>query len=135
MFEKRFKYGFHSGWHVARWIFLGIVGASVFALVFGFLVMYLWNWLMPMIFGLNTITYLQAFGLVVLSKILFGSFGHGHGHEKSDRRYRLMIKKGSDRDDVVPSEILEHRDEFDRFWKESGRGHFEEYMKQVDDGE
>ena len=31
----------------------------------------LWNWLMPAIFGLHAITYLQAFGLLVLSWILF----------------------------------------------------------------
>ena len=37
-------------------------------------VMLLWNWLMPVIFGIKTITYLQAGGLLVLSKILFGKF-------------------------------------------------------------
>lgn len=31
----------------------------------------LWNWLMPTIFGLNTITIFQAWGLMFLSNILF----------------------------------------------------------------
>ena len=44
------------------------------ALVFGFVTMHLWNWLMPAIFGLKTITFLQALGLLVLGKILFGGF-------------------------------------------------------------
>jgi hypothetical protein len=42
--------------------------------VFGFVTMQLWNWLMPMIFGLRAITFLQAVGLVLLSKILLGGF-------------------------------------------------------------
>ncbi|MFI5164466.1 MAG: hypothetical protein ACHQHP_04375 [Bacteroidia bacterium] len=56
--------------------------AGVFIL--GFAVMYLWNWLMPELFGLKLITYCQAFGILVLSKILFGGFrgrrGCGCGH-------------------------------------------------------
>ena len=34
----------------------------------------LWNWLMPDIFGLRTITYWQALGLMVLSWFLFRGF-------------------------------------------------------------
>ena len=45
-------------------------------IVIGFAVMYLWNWLMPEIFDLQTINYWQAMGILVLSKILFGGCGH-----------------------------------------------------------
>jgi hypothetical protein len=41
---------------------------------FGFVVMRLWNWLMPAVFGLHTITFWQGLGLLVLSKILLGGF-------------------------------------------------------------
>jgi len=34
--------------------------------------MLVWNWLMPGLFGLATIGYLKAFGLVLLSRMLFG---------------------------------------------------------------
>jgi hypothetical protein len=34
---------------------------------------WLWNWLMPTIFGLNTITLWQALGLNILCSILFKS--------------------------------------------------------------
>ena len=44
------------------------------ATVFSFAVMWLWNWLMPAIFGLHAISFWQALGLLVLSKILFGGF-------------------------------------------------------------
>ncbi|MBK9190473.1 MAG: hypothetical protein IPM77_02660 [Crocinitomicaceae bacterium] len=43
-------------------------------------VMYLWNWLMPEIFGLTTITFWQALGILVLSKILFGAHWSKHKH-------------------------------------------------------
>ena len=35
------------------------------------ILMLLWNWLMPGIFGLATIGYLKAFGLYLISRILF----------------------------------------------------------------
>jgi hypothetical protein len=42
-------------------------------------VMVLWNWLMPTLFAdVHQITYLQAAGLLVLSRILIGGF-RGHG--------------------------------------------------------
>ncbi len=43
---------------------------------FSALVMLLWNVLMPVIFSLPTITFWQALGLLVLSKLLFGMNRH-----------------------------------------------------------
>lgn len=58
----------------------GVVLVAALALFFGLIVLLLWNWLMPEIFGLPRIGYWQAWGLVVLSHILVkGGFGHG-GH-------------------------------------------------------
>lgn len=42
-------------------------------LLFSLPVMWLWNWLMPVLFGLKSITWLQAFGLNVLCGLLFKS--------------------------------------------------------------
>jgi hypothetical protein len=53
------------------------IGVAFFAVVliasalFGLIVMHLWNWLMPALFGLHVVTYWQAVGLLVLSWILF----------------------------------------------------------------
>ncbi|MBW4037795.1 MAG: DUF3106 domain-containing protein [Acidobacteria bacterium] len=55
-----------------------VVIVALALLVFGLVTMRLWNWLMPSIFDLTRITFAQALGLVVLSKILFGGF-HRHG--------------------------------------------------------
>lgn len=52
----------------------------------GVIVMLLWNWLMPTIFGLTTISFLQALGLFALGRIIFGGFGkRGHmwGHREN----------------------------------------------------
>jgi hypothetical protein len=38
-------------------------------------VMLLWDWLMPTIFGLTTITWVQAWGLMFLCGLLFRSSG------------------------------------------------------------
>lgn len=61
--------------------------AVVFFTVFTFVIMRLWNWLMPELFGLHMITFWQALGLLVLSKILFGGFRGGpHRHWSWRRR-------------------------------------------------
>ena len=55
---------------------LAAVGmAAVFALVTALPTMWLWNWLMPELFGLKEITFWQALGLLVLSTLLFRSVG------------------------------------------------------------
>lgn len=51
----------------------------LFVALGGFVVMNLWNWLIPAIFGLKVISFSQALGLLVLSKILFGGFRGGSG--------------------------------------------------------
>jgi hypothetical protein len=51
----------------------------VAGILLGFVIMHLWNWLMPSIFGLNAITFWQALGLFVLGKLLLGGFHRHHG--------------------------------------------------------
>jgi hypothetical protein len=50
-----------------------IVLVVVFSLLFALPVMWLWDWLMPTIFGLPEITLFQAWGLSALSGLLFKS--------------------------------------------------------------
>ena len=51
--------------------------ALLFVTVFSFIVMRLWNWLTPPLFGWHVITFWQALGILILSKILFGGFRGG----------------------------------------------------------
>lgn len=71
----------------------GVIIAVFMAFLFGFAVMWLWNWLMPEIFGLPTITFWQAWGLVVLSHILFKSFPHNEGHHHDERWKKKFREK------------------------------------------
>jgi hypothetical protein len=51
-----------------------VLFAALFIGVFSFVVMSLWNWLMPALLGWRLVSYWQAMGILVLSKILFGGF-------------------------------------------------------------
>ena len=60
-----------------KWIFivpLAILAMLLFAVIGGEVVLKLWNWLLPPLFGWRQITFWQALGLLVLCRILFG--GH-----------------------------------------------------------
>lgn len=45
--------------------------------LFGLVVMSLWNSLMPPLFGFKPIGYWQAWGLIILGRLLFGGFRMG----------------------------------------------------------
>ena len=64
---------------------LAIIGIAAL----GAVVMLIWNWLMPAVFiGAREISFLQALGILLLSKILFGSFHgrcHGRWRERQQR--------------------------------------------------
>lgn len=60
---------------------IGILAVTIFGLV----VMSLWNYLVPAVFGGKVITFWQALGILVLSRILFGGF--------FERRRRRFVNK------------------------------------------
>ena len=84
--------------------FVGIAIAGIAAIgLFGFIVMGLWNWLLPEVFGARTVTYWQALGILVLSKILFGSFrgggsgGNRHWKRRMQHRWNAMTPEERER--------------------------------------
>lgn len=81
------------GHHISR--FWGVkisIFVVIAAVVLGFVVMGLWNWLMPYLFASKTINYWQALGLLILSWILFGGLRHGHGMHIGHWRHRMREK-------------------------------------------
>lgn len=64
----------------ALWIGGMIVLGVAFVALLGSVTMGLWNWLVPELFAGPTITFWQALGLFILSKILFSGFGKGGSH-------------------------------------------------------
>lgn len=65
---------------------IAAVAAPFVVALFGYIVMYLWNWLVPAVFGGRMITFWQGLGLLVLARILVGGLGGGHGDDKHGRR-------------------------------------------------
>lgn len=67
---------------IIGWTLLGIG----LAFLFGFVIKGLWNALMPEIFGLKAISYWQAVGLTILSRILFGGMPKGGSETKKEEK-------------------------------------------------
>jgi len=59
-----------------------VLGMLLFIFIGGELVLHLWNWLLPPLFGWRQVTFWQAVGILVLCRILFG----GHVYRSGSRR-------------------------------------------------
>jgi Ca2+/H+ antiporter, TMEM165/GDT1 family len=84
-----------------RFLLFGVLAVAVFGLV----TMTLWNWLMPDLFGLRPIGFGQAFGLLVLARILFGGIRGGPGRHM---RWRHRMRERWER--MTPEERERFRD-------------------------
>ena len=66
------------------------LGIAVFIGIGGEVVMHLWNWNLPALFGWRQITFWQALGLFALCRILFGDLGmRVRGSHRSNFRRRM----------------------------------------------
>ena len=77
---------------VARGVKIAMFGIGALV-VFGFVFKGLWNWLMPSLFGLHTLSFWQGLGLLALSWILFGGLRGGpgrYGHRRFRDRWERM---------------------------------------------
>ena len=67
---------------------LAILGMLLVTVIGGEIVLHLWNWLLPSLFGWRQITFWQAVGLLTLCRILFGGVS-GRGLHRSNYRRRM----------------------------------------------
>lgn len=124
-------------WFRGPLIFFGFIASLVvialIALIMGYFVMLLWNWLMPVIFHLGVIDYWQAFGIVVLAKLLFGTPGLG----KWSGWNRRMRKMHALNDFWKSSDDWELRGGWDQwryykdYWRSEGKEAFEKYINKM----
>ncbi|MEP7256611.1 MAG: hypothetical protein ABI666_12600 [Ferruginibacter sp.] len=87
------------------WIKKGIMillFGTAAVLLFGWVVMSLWNGILPAVTGVKAISFLQALGILVLSKILFGGFGGGKGRWRGSPAWREKMKHRWDK--MTPEE-------------------------------
>ncbi|MCK6617714.1 MAG: hypothetical protein L6Q51_08720 [Cyclobacteriaceae bacterium] len=80
--------------------------------LFGWATMSLWNWLIPDLFGGPAITYWQALGLLVLSKILFSGLGKGGGN----RHHGWKRDWSSKLSQMTPEERARFKMKFNERW-------------------
>jgi hypothetical protein len=81
-----------------KWLFIApaaltgiLILMAAVAFIGGEIVMRLWNWLAPPIFGWRQVNFWQALGLLVLCRILFG----GHVYRSNSHR-----RKSEDRERI-----------------------------------
>jgi hypothetical protein len=80
---------------------LAILGIALFIAIGGEVVMRLWNWLLPGLFGWRMITFWQAVGILALCRILFG----GHGFRRGPRRDWSWRRRWAERwENMTPEE-------------------------------
>ena len=98
-----------------KWIFiapLAMIAMALFAYLGGKAVEWLWNWLLPPLFGWHTVTFWQALGMLVLCRILFGGsgfMGTGNSSKAGGKIRRPMVDRIGDRnverfDQMTPEE-------------------------------
>jgi hypothetical protein len=91
-------------------ILLFLIFAPVAIFIFGTLVMWLWNNTLVPVLHVSEVSFWQALGILVLSKILFGSFGGGGRRSYPTWRERMTRKW----DRMTPEE----REKFKERWKD-----------------
>jgi hypothetical protein len=112
---------------IAKAALLTLWGLMIVAM-FGVVIMLLWNWLLPDIFGFAGINLWQALGLFVLAKILFGNFGfggkhwlHAYFHHNPIREKWMKMTPEERKEFISKRHGFHHRHRFD-FWMEGGFG-------------
>jgi Ca2+/H+ antiporter, TMEM165/GDT1 family len=97
---------------LTKFIFLFILIAPVAIFVFGSVIMLLWNNVLTPVLHVSEITFWQGLGILVLSKILFGSFGGRRGSNGYYMKQRMMWNN------MTP----EQKEKFKEEWKTRSRG-------------
>ena len=99
-----------------RWMWIApaaILGIILFTYLGGELVKYLWNGLLPGLFGWRQITFWQALGLLLLCRILFGGLGVRGAH-RTNMRSRIGRRMAERWDQMTPEEREKARERWGR---------------------
>ncbi|NKI30972.1 hypothetical protein [Croceivirga thetidis] len=119
---------------IVKGIAIGVLIIGLFFLA-NYVLMRLWNWLMPDLFGLSTIDYWQALGILVLAKIIFG-FGGGDSSKSSSKKDRKSNFKKKEKCSSFRRDFSEWK-LYDEFWESEGEKAFQAYVEKrnEDNGE
>lgn len=95
----------------AKFILLFTLIAPIAIFLFGKVIMLLWNNILTPVLHISEITFWQGLGILVLAKILFGSFGGRGGSNHYYRKQRIMWNT------MTP----EQKEKFKEEWKNRSR--------------
>ena len=99
------KHHRHSPLHILRFVLV----AAFFVLLFGSIVMLLWNAILPNLFGFHTVTFWQSVGLLLLTRILVG----GRPVPRREGFARLGARPAWS--------------EYEEWWRQSGKQSFQDF--------
>lgn len=100
---------------IAAYATFGTLFAVIFAAVFGYATMLLWNAVLPQISSLPALTFWQALGILVLARLLTGRFSHG---SHRGRGFRRRFGQNADR--------------YGEWWESEGKAAFDAYLQRQD---
>ena len=95
---------------------LAILGMAVFITLGGEIVKFLWNSLLPSLFGVRTISFWQALGILILCRILFGGSGWRGGHFRSHMRRHMEQRMEERCAGMTPEEREQFRQRMRERW-------------------
>ena len=104
---------------------LGIAGAFLLGLLFGNVIMWIWNWLMPKFFGLSTITFWEGLGIFLLARILFGFGSSSHSEDSGKKHHKKSHHHGGEAD----KKDWKDWEYYDDWWEEDGKTAFHAYAE------
>lgn len=79
---------------IAAHVLMAAVFIACIALGFGYVVMRLWNSILPEVLHAQPLRYWQAVGLLILCRILVGSFHSAHGGKhRAHPRLKCCVKE------------------------------------------
>jgi hypothetical protein len=106
----------------------GILLGALAVFVFGSLVMLLWNEVATAVFHLPVISFWQAVGLMILSRLLFGGLGHSVAHKAMRRKdYTIWHKRFEEKmANMTPEEK-------EKFWESRSRYFHAHFSKDFED--
>lgn len=101
-----------------KWFFivpLAMLGMALLFFLGSEIVKLLWNWLLPPLFAWRTLTFWQAFGMLLLCRLLFGGFYRsGGGH--SNLRHRVADRMADHWGRMTPEERERFRQRIREKW-------------------
>lgn len=90
--------------------------------LFTWIVMLLWNGVLAEVTGVHVVSFWQAMGILVLSKILFGGFRGGWRGKRHEQMHDMKDKWQQ----MTPEERVQFKQQWRDRCKTWGRGRFEQ---------